>query len=404
MTNSESDNYNANCIRCNGNESVCCSTCANLSENIHDKSVASVFSKMNKLLDKITTLESVLRTQNARLGQLESYSGSESYSEPDRGSISNQSENSGGENKSKSYRRQRKKNSESEVFSSKEGDQVASKRKRITRQEFTIKKQERKGAFHEFSTEDESSSSSSSSCSDSGKVQVKNRSRHSYKRKIKSGARVKTRPVVRTELWPHTISNEEDGHNETSESINLAKFLSCFTYILTTCGGLEATGRALLLHGVSTILEYLPWSEARSFHNVVMIKIEQDRIGWNTDFLLLANKFLDKKVRLTLRTRNQTSGYSSHYSSPYRVNSSYTSPNKDRMASIVSDSIHAGVTYSLYSTVCKQWNYSFCYYGERCKKLHVCWTCAEAGNMSEPHKATSHENCSTRDRQDHQYF
>ena len=31
--------------------------------------------------------------------------------------------------------------------------------------------------------------------------------------KVKSGAVIKKRPVVKTELWPHTIANEEDGEN-----------------------------------------------------------------------------------------------------------------------------------------------------------------------------------------------
>ena len=32
-----------------------------------------------------------------------------------------------------------------------------------------------------------------------------------HKRQIKSGAKVSKRPVLRTELWPHTIANEDDG-------------------------------------------------------------------------------------------------------------------------------------------------------------------------------------------------
>ena len=40
-------------------------------------------------------------------------------------------------------------------------------------------------------------------------------------RKVKSGAKVKIRPVERTELWPHTIACEEDGEDITSIDISL---------------------------------------------------------------------------------------------------------------------------------------------------------------------------------------
>ena len=48
------------------------------------------------------------------------------------------------------------------------------------------------------------------------------------RKKIKSGANVSTRPVIQTELWPHTIANEDDGNEVTSESITFTKFLACF--------------------------------------------------------------------------------------------------------------------------------------------------------------------------------
>ena len=79
---------------------------------------------------------------------------------------------------------------------------------------------------------------------------------------MKSGAKIQKRPVIKTELWPHTIANEDDGENITSENINLSKFLSCFTYIVTCCGGVESRGRSALLHAVTTVLEYLQWTDA----------------------------------------------------------------------------------------------------------------------------------------------
>ena len=56
----------------------------------------------------------------------------------------------------------------------------------------------------------------------------------SAKKRVKSGAEIKKRPVVRTELWPHTIANEENGDKDevNSENINLSEFLTCFQYIV----------------------------------------------------------------------------------------------------------------------------------------------------------------------------
>ena len=62
---------------------------------------------------------------------------------------------------------------------------------------------------------------------------IKEICRHS--RQIKSGATVKTRPVLKTELWPHTIANEDDGEDFTSENITLSKFFACFTFIMMSC-------------------------------------------------------------------------------------------------------------------------------------------------------------------------
>ena len=52
---------------------------------------------------------------------------------------------------------------------------------------------------------------------------------------VKSGAEVKMRPDIKTEVWPHTIANEDDGEDTTSEDISLSKKNSCFTYLMITC-------------------------------------------------------------------------------------------------------------------------------------------------------------------------
>lgn len=71
-----------------------------------------------------------------------------------------------------------------------------------------------------FPDDDFSPSSCSGEESDSN---CKNSCGHS--KKIKSGEKIRKRPVVRQELWPHTIANEEDGEETTSENISLAKIL-----------------------------------------------------------------------------------------------------------------------------------------------------------------------------------
>ena len=78
------------------------------------------------------------------------------------------------------------------------------------------------------------------------------------KKKVKSGAKIQKRPVIKTELWPHTVANEEDGEQATSENISLAKFMSCFTFITATCKALESYGSSVLLHAVCLALENRP--------------------------------------------------------------------------------------------------------------------------------------------------
>ena len=120
-------------------------------------------------------------------------------------------------------------------------------------------------AGHTFPVEDVSgyASSSSSSGTDTSHASDK-KVKRKYKKSIKSGAKIKKRPVVKTELWPHTICNEEEGEEVNSEDITLATFLSCFTFIMTNCESTEATGRSMLLHAVASVLKYQPWAEARS--------------------------------------------------------------------------------------------------------------------------------------------
>ena len=235
---------------------------------------------------------------------------------------------------------------------------------------------------------------SSTSGTDGSVIGNKNR----RKSRVKSGAKIKKRPVVQTELWPHTIANEDDGEEVTSETIGLSKFLSCFTYIMISCGKVEAKGRAAFLHGVCAVFECLPWTEARAFHNLIMVKLEQGRIDWDADFSSLADSFLDKKVRLNLRAMGSAAGGLKSQTSNKSLGKGFGGSNYYNNSSRNRYGNYSGRDRALYSTVCRQFNFGTCTYGDRCKKWHVCWSCAEAGKMGEQHKASTHENSTPRAR------
>ena len=205
---------------------------------------------------------------------------------------------------------------------------------------------------------------------------VKSSDSVSRRRKVKSGAEVKTRPVLRTELWPHTIANEEEGEGVTSESITLATFLQYFTLIITTTKGIESSGRSLLLHAITKVIKKTSWETARLFHNLVMLKLEQGRIGWNADFIELADTYLNSKVQQLLKARPQaasgSSGRISRYPSGRQNTNSRNSPG--------------------FFQVCYQWNEGTCSYGDKCKRLHVCRTCADSGKPGERHKSSIHKD------------
>ena len=233
---------------------------------------------------------------------------------------------------------------------------------------------------------EESSNSGSSSSSSGTDSESGSRSRSRRKRKVKSGAKLIKRPPIRTELWPHIVANEEDGEERTSDTIGLPKFLSCFSAIMIGCGKkLERKGRASLLNAFCSVYECLPFIEARTFHNLVMDKIEQGKINWDTDFLVLAEKFLDHKVKLSLRAKGGAAGQGSSF--------------KSGRGSMQRGAGSSGYRYGNYNafrgkptnaTVCKLWNSGTCSFEDRCKYKHVCGTCAEAGKPGELHKASSH--------------
>ena len=152
----------------------------------------------------------------------------------------------------------------------------------------------------------------------------------------------------------------------------------------------EAAGRAVLLHAVTTVLECLPWREARIFHNLMMVKIEQGRLDWDSDFTSLANQYLDKKVRMCLR-----SSYSEN-------NFNYSKSNRSHTKNVGNNVIENKNNAT--SVICRLWNSGFCSFGAKCKRWHVCLSCAERGKLGEPHQASSHLESSARNSEPEQCF
>ena len=162
---------------------------------------------------------------------------------------------------------------------------------------------------------------------------------------------------------------------------------------MATCGHRESQGRSVLLYAVSTVLEYLQWSEARTFHNMLMTKIEQGRADWSTDFSSLADNFIDKKVRL--RYRNSGANGSSSYRGGYGNKSFGKGFGKGFKGAA---RFNTGRGKPLYGAVCWQWNFGTCTYGSDCKRWHTCKSCADAGKLGEYHKATTHESSNAKSK------
>ena len=275
--------------------------------------------------------------------------------------------------------------SESEVSSEEEQDSQGVKKKLSRKKRDEARRRAAavlKKAGATFPEEEDISSNNSGTESE---VYFNPRQSKKSKRSVKSGAKVRCRPVVKTELWPHTIANEDDGDNSTSDNISLAKFLACYTYIMISCEESEASGRALLLHAVCSVLEYLPWADTRAFHNLIMTKVEQDRISWDDDFTDLAKEFIDKKVRQSLRVKSQPAGATSGSRNNFRpFGKGFGYPQRSPYGQGGNNNPN-----STYTVVCKNWNQGTCAYGDRCRRRHVCWTCHENGK-TEHHKSTTH--------------
>lgn len=238
--------------------------------------------------------------------------------------------------------------------------------------------------------------------SNSGRDSDSDRGACRYRRKIKSGAKIIKRPVIQSELWPHTICNEDNPEEVKSDEISLAKFYSYYTKIMLECrDNFESIGRIALLHAVSLVLECTMWSDARDFHNVTLRKLEQGQYAWDSDFVALAEKFIDDKLRHSYRGKSNARAGSGkgnfnqkfqNYSGARSYNKGFYSNNSYYPQNNSYNKKFSGKSKSLYSSVCKNWNFGNCSIGDRCNLWHICWTCAEQGKVGESHKASSHSS------------
>ena len=364
-------------------------------DKVRDKVMDALYEKIDALTTAVSGLQNVVALQASRLEKLED-SSRESGQESIQSKVKGKSKSERvADEKERQYKLLQEKikgnynNSDSssgDTDSSNEAAGLKDVRKKMSRKQkklcesrvqSTLKKV---GAI--FPDDVESSSTSGKDTSDTGSCR--------HKKKVKSGAKIKVRPVIKTELWPHTVANEDDGEQVTCDSITLAIFISCFTYIMATCESSESRGRSILLHSISLVLEYLQWAEARTFHNLMLTKIEQGRVKWSDDFSALAEDFINKKVRLNLKPKFSGSNSGS---SSFNKSSGYGKGFRN-------SSQRGGFSRSkpVYGAICFQWNFGTCSYGEDCKRWHVCKTCGEAGKLGEKHKASSHENSGARYR------
>ena len=367
--NGENANFKA---VCNCLEGGSCAMCSASGGYDLVQTLSAVLGKLDKLNSQLISLKGNVNTYNNRLKKLEmsSNEGSDNDSESVSGKRKHRKPHKRVSNKRKSKPVEVKENSCAQTEDSASED-------RLGLRDF---EKSRNRVYEESDSSDRSSETSGTG----------SKRRRKRRRTVKSGAEVKQRPVVKTELWPHTIANEDDGEVVNSEDISLEKILSCFTHILITCKETEAAGRSVLLHAVSIVLECLPWTEARCFHNLTMVKIEQGRLSWGSNFAALAKQFLDKKVRMTLKSKGYSTGNNS-----YSQTSRSSNFNKGFGNPRYGYDNNKGSNSSL-SVICRLWNGGICSFGASCKRWHVCLYCAEKGKLGEPHKATIHDCSSPR--------
>ena len=217
-------------------------------ETTNDQTVAALLAavkKLDNLTDTVASMKSMLKKQGERLDRIEGLGSDQDMRQPkqiNRGKtkkvlVEEEKERQLRMLQDKLNNRNRDWNtSESDNSSTDDGTDLKYLRKKMSKKQKDLcdskvaDKLKQVGAS--FPDDDYDTTTSSSG---TGTNKVKRSCRRRSK-KVKSGAEVKKRPVLKTELWPHTVANEDDGEDVSSDNISLAKFLSCFTYIMSCCG------------------------------------------------------------------------------------------------------------------------------------------------------------------------
>ena len=385
-------------------------------ENVVLASVLEMMSKMSEISNKVTAMQNNVSSVQTKLGayndRIRNLEAANSVtSDSDLGGTRGDRRKGGGSRHQKEPKDRKSKKKGKKDFIDAEKERTYQLLKANLKQRQSGKGKSRQESEDETG-DDESPSSSpsessslSSSSDSSSEVSLsrlasasqsasssQSRRRSRRKKQVKSGSKIKHRPVLKTELWPHTVANENDGEEMTCDNIILSKFISCFTSIVANSKGVEAEGRNNLLHGIGLVLEDLLWVDAHNFHNLIMIKIEQRRLFWTSDFGALANKFIEKRLRKNARAK----GASANFSSAYRPGTNYRNYGRGGYGNYASSSRNsADRSGTVHRVVCRQWNYGTCSYGANCKRWHCCWVCFESSKPGEKHRAADSHGSSS---------
>lgn len=99
-----------------------------------------------------------------------------------------------------------------------------------------------------------------------------------------------------------------------------------------------------------------------------MLKVEQGRLNWGSNFTAVADKFLERKVRMSLKSRAYSADRYANY-----IPSNSLSPGKGFRNSINAHNHHYNGfnttnSNSSLSVICRLWNSGFCSFGAGCKR------------------------------------